>query len=1390
MRLIVILDLNAGFVQGLYNVRIAVNIGRLNVDRIDSISFKQEDVSLECTMVNQYFNMEIRMSPSTTTKTDPGYIEIHYMELHSSQSDAVDDRNGQYLVTTAVKNGSLQLSIWELPDFSATTNVSNSEKKLPELCDQKTLEFLPKVSDKFSKWSQEAELAPAPPRLSVSLDGSKIALMSGDMKYFAKPFQVFAFRATAALSRIQVASQRKDLVPIPDKEVNEELINFCGFGKFHFLSTIAQDPKDELFITCDGRNVDIYSAHTKWRRRRRITLTVSVNKPIRDPWRLIEGLRGKYFSWSDETSKLLVCNLETERIVYPMFLPEGTAYFSNDGKLMLCREEHDTHDIMTTRWTESGTVLGKAKLSKSISYQTFSAFIKNDDHIIVPLIDCDDDRHPGGLGMILDTTTLSTMEMVSFSTRYLMQQPQAAGSQGHHIYSLHGSKLDMIRLHDIVIPPYPQPRYHCNEQCRNALVKLKKPDVVWSPSDVKKTISPPHSDLTITVQFRGSTKGHAIEVSVVDSRGTPHETLEIPPCAMDGIHGSISDSKFCVDQASMQLIIFYPLCVMVWKLPRTVEEHVTLHKAWRRQRCEQTDKNTVSQVVDLAACRHGNICARFPNGSKVADVLNLCKGGIFGDDPDQFFHGLDMLIHMFEVGSDTFKPAVLRYTGRFINKTMRRDGHLETIFTTFCKRVMDKNVVLYDVFLKAALNSDHVRWAPGPDQCGKKNPISILIKTSKSVPRAIQLVRTIVNYCIRMAKKDKDPHFVSPVLESLHKLVALKELHPDLVLDTLRGLAHIPVPLREKSFVIDRAIIAYPPRLWQPFGKSKSPPIYKCNDPVLHLDRSPLFKKHDPQNDNFTQDLFVASFDMLWKVPETSQDNCPIVTEDRSESSSTTIGTIFSILWLKMKIWSSTRVECYDLPLESLNNPAIAALIEYKWNTIGFIYWIVRFCFQCIFYLMVLIAVMIQVYDAGDARTSLIGLFIAIIAMASLFLWLEVLQFLHNSSRYLASPYNYIDIATFGLPLAGSVCQIVNILTDNNHGNISVLSFSVLFVALHFMFELRVNKSVCHFVTIIIRTLAKIQVFFVIFAAGIVAFAIAILHLLRGSPVHKLDQDYLDNNVTFPGDFYQAIATTYFYMGGIWDSASEDFHNGNFAFQTLMMLYFFFTTILLLNLLISLINVAFDDAAETWELVWMENKLRYIERAETITYNIPGYRESSSWFPNEIYYSATLQNRRGYETKYRKKGEDSIGDSTRYHGKFRKTNAMGVEFVKRGHEELKELQKSQHEEQKQNVEKMTKELKNELEKSTTDHKTVRAGHEELKQNIELIRKELKNELKEELKQEIQQSQQNLNNMLSQLKDQQHQLQIELERQRQEFKDQLAAIVGLLHIATGSSSGGS
>jgi len=793
--------------------------------------------------------------------------------------------------------------------------------------------------------SQGTDLALAQPRLSVSLDGSKIALMDGTKEYLADPLQVFTFKPSiekeeTSPNESRISSLRKDLVLIPVKELNKELIEYCGFGKFHFISTKDRDLKDELFIACDGWNVDIYSVHPKWLRIRRITLADPdlKDKPIRDTWRLIEGLGGKYFSWSDANSKLLVCNLETGTLVYPLCLPRGTAYFSRNGKLMLCYHEHDT---ITTRWTESGTVLGIAKVSKPMLYQAFAAFIKNDEHIVVPLIECEDSHHhPGSLGMVLDTTTLSTVERVSFSNRYLRQQPQAAGSQGQYIYSLHGSKLDLIRLQDIVLPPYPQPRYQCNEECRYRLTKLKKPDVVWSTSDLKKTISP-HPDLTISIQFQGGTNGYVVEVSVIDSEGTPLQTLEIPPYATDGIHGSASDSKFYLDKASMQLIVFYPLYVMVWKLPRTVEESVTLHTA-RKKHTEHADEHnqavevsTSRYTTDVAVCTHGQIYARFWDEDTLLDVLDLCKGDVFDHDPNQFFDGLESLILMFRDGSETFQQAALKYFGRYINRTVWHNGQTETILTKLCRDVTQENHDLYGDFLKAALESDHVRWVPRPDQIAEMNPISILLTTANSVPRAINLVQTMVSYCIRMAKKDEDPHFVSPVLESLQQLVELKDLHSELVLNTLRGLAYIPVPDQERSYVIDRAVVALPPRFWKPFWKSKARPIYMCKNPVLHLDRSPRFKEHVTRNERFTHDLFVASFDMLWSIPKTRRDTLSsiekIKIKARSESSSSTIGAIFSILWLKMKIWSSKKVECYDLPLESLDNPAIAALIEYKW---------------------------------------------------------------------------------------------------------------------------------------------------------------------------------------------------------------------------------------------------------------------------------------------------------------------------------------------------------------------------------------------------------------------------------------------------------------------------
>ncbi|KAG0003794.1 hypothetical protein BGZ79_011080 [Entomortierella chlamydospora] len=122
------------------------------------------------------------------------------------------------------------------------------------------------------------------------------------------------------------------------------------------------------------------------------------------------------------------------------------------------------------------------------------------------------------------------------------------------------------------------------------------------------------------------------------------------------------------------------------------------------------------------------------------------------------------------------------------------------------------------------------------------------------------------------------------------------------------------------------------------------------------------------------------------------------------------------------------------------------------------------------------------------------------------------------------------------------------------------------------------------------------------------------------------------------------LATVFLWLeGGIWDPVGDNSNSDDWVFHTMMITYFFFTTILLLNVLIALINVAFSTGNETWLSVWTENRLRHVESAESLTYNIPGFRDARDWFPKEIYYSATLQEVKDYHEKYFKKDvQDSV----------------------------------------------------------------------------------------------------------------------------------------------------
>jgi hypothetical protein len=316
----------------------------------------------------------------------------------------------------------------------------------------------------------------------------------------------------------------------------------------------------------------------------------------------------------------------------------------------------------------------------------------------------------------------------------------------------------------------------------------------------------------------------------------------------------------------------------------------------------------------------------------------VIAGTTFDPSPDPFFDGLQVLIRMSKADDEDFQQHVLKYVGRYINKFPGRDINADTVLTKISDHVTQENLGLFGEFLKALLGSPHGRWVPRPGLPLKANPISLLLERSAIVPRAIELAKIVIDYCIHMAKQESDHHFLAPVTSSLDKLTSLRRQRPDIVQETLQKLAYIPA--REQSYIIDRAIIAHPPEprlsYWEPIDR----PIYKCDNPIMHLDRTSLSKEHNSENDNFTRDLFIASFDMLWHVskqPDLRSTSAVWLIWISFTDDTKILASLKWFLLIPFSIWmqadgfTGATVKCHDFTLDSLDNPAIAALIEYKW---------------------------------------------------------------------------------------------------------------------------------------------------------------------------------------------------------------------------------------------------------------------------------------------------------------------------------------------------------------------------------------------------------------------------------------------------------------------------
>ncbi|KAF9192313.1 hypothetical protein BGZ50_008677 [Haplosporangium sp. Z 11] len=1284
--------------MSVYNIVLGVSVANLEWDSIESISFsygtgyledsgplevlknlpKTSSGILRLALHRQFskfskkwrtlvVDMEIRTSTNKSSRLGTGSIELHYMELHTYKPNPGGDiplnfhkpfywsinvahadesknnidlarsarimhysisGNGAYVATISVLGKWLQLDLWDLESESgASTNLasgSQSNKPSPPYYPRASAQARIPITNAFHiQWTIFM--------VSLSWNASTIAVTSENPDYL-RGLRVYSVtQESQAPSGMQKAPhQTSALDHLEVEQQFPQFKDFIGLGRFHITSTKSPDASNELFISCDGVSVEIYSIYGKWNHVRSIKLISSHS--MTENRRLIDGIRGKYCAWTDcYEGDIEIWNLESGSIVSRMALTRGSdVRFSSDGSIIAVRQ---AGGLTTVRWTESGTIIASAKGNTG----SYPAFIYNDSQIFIPSITPDETYGRGKLALISDTTSLQAIHRLSIPTANHEQQMLQAGTDIQMMYSLHGSKLDLVCLQDFIIPPYPQSRYSCNDVCYDESSTCRV-SILHASTPASECDFTMPSGLTYKVQFLpvsstywrvGTDSLHSVKVSVSSDKGELRNLITIPAAQLGSIAGSWLAYKVSFIASRNEMVLYTDYFVMVWRLPTVSDDQISLLLIWWVQPGPyQVRGGQDCNWATLAECQHGDsylkMCFMDGYDEVVKNVIHLrCEIAFSYESSAPFLDGLLVLIEMFnaEDGSDTFQQSVLDYTGRYLNNYSNPDDLSESVLAKICRSVTQENHAQYAEFLHSLMNSPYGNWIPRQDFKENTNPIWILLNMTKKVPRAIDLVQILIEYCIRRARDEKDWYMVSPVLQPLHSLVSQQHLYPEIVHGCLKNLAFIPV--KDRAFIMDYHVIAHPPEFRRLCWWLDPRALHECKDPMLQLDRFPAPKEHDLLTDNFTRDVYVASFDLLWKTGESTVSN----------GIHSWISTLLHVIWFNCKIFGRTTVECHDFSLESLDNPAIAALVEYKWS------------------------------------------------------------------------------------IPRSINQLYNISNGEEDGSIYVLSFSVLFVFIHMLFELRVSKTVCHFVTIIVRIMSEIRVFFVVFATGVIAFTIAILHLLHACPVGLCTRE-----TNFPSHFYGAISSTYFFMGGRYDPVEQEFEGENWPFHTMMIIYFFFTAILLLNVLIALINVAFTAGDETWRLVWIENRLSYVASAENMSHHIPGFRAAHNWFPKEIYYSATIQQM----NKYFESDSEKADASHKLFGQSSSAkSAVGISSTaKATAADQKRAQRHQEELRKQQ-EKLIEGLRKELKHSQTQISTLQTQFREQQKVLEGQIKELK-----------------------------------------------------------------
>ncbi|CAO3574070.1 unnamed protein product [Mortierella alpina] len=1156
------------------------------------------------------------VEPKPAAPTDQTCKEVSKSSSEFVKIDTYKiDKSGTRLATLSFGKKFFYLDVWDIEDALHNPGMNGKKVKIDTEAGR-----VPHSSSSSTQWRQVASVKKQiglellwnhhkNMTVAVSFGANQIALIPHSVQEFSKPQSFLLFGCNLT---------KKTFV---DEDPQEDLKWFVGYGDFccPLLDDGQPDTAQEKFLTCDGYSVAVYHCpagrpwtllwniplleapprsptqsviHKKQQSvgprvypgaysvcKRVLPTPAPTNKGLTLAKKLIQSVRHRYFAWTGYARAVTIWDFMAGNLVSYIPHPDERkfmdicTYLSVDGSVTVVW--YRGHGIVGTYWTASGVCIK--------TYRDKAGVFEGQFLVSENLLSSD--------SIALQKTRSHLVSLLDGSKRHLAKDLRdlkgnitISATGGQSLVRVQGALVTVTGL-DTAFAKISND-WECKPTC-GSLASERLSEKRFYDAKSK-------SDSGVVFDFcRKSGARFVMERTRVVS-GQVLYTLKLI-FKVDPKESTLlifsHEFKYAMLTAEAEhLVLVDEKYVQIWMIPSVFGYNCRLLLAWAVNPGTGSD-GFWREPFEPRLCGHSRILSMDMRKTGQSMTINLSDPKVFSEKTAGRFLGgmqllMDMYTSMLKINKhatgfkrDSLALAVSKYLAGYINHNPTPHEPLNTVLAQICRTWTFAARDTYNDILRKILDTNKC-WSPAPcyrsykDRDGNtisSNPISILLRMDDAC--VIGTAKVLYKYCLQRAHDTGQIGYLAPVLDSLPLLFLQHRSH---ALKYFREMALIKAMeasfLREVYSIVEHTAEGR----WCHQQLEDTPP---------HSIQSDDLDNTDEGGDKGAGEVYGASYDMLWEYSDYE------AKEDEMPTQSLLGGTLAQGL----RLLGRSYIKRHQFCREFLDNPAIEALIEQKWTTIGFQYWCVCFISQFYVFELLLHIVLGQLY--GSDAEELYGDFVAVATSSVFFLWPKIIQVLYEADEEASLGYNIVGVMAFSMPLAGSVNQIWIVLGGKVLNASYLFSLSLVVFSLHLLFELRVFRNVYKLVSMLVAIVSGLKTLLLVLTLSIVVFGTAILHAIG-----------------LPSTATVAVPRTLYFL---------------------MFLFVFFAVIMILYILLDLMNTNYKRAEAEWLLNWNQHRLCCVERAENWTMIIPGFRKGrGTVYTKHVFFSPAPSDVQAFTTRY------------------------------------------------------------------------------------------------------------------------------------------------------------